>query len=159
MSGLVTALYQIAALGLVSGGLLALGGGPKEILRLGCACVMVVAVLTAIQKTPPTLPDLRRYEQAVQPQVEQAQQAQRNTLLEQTETELAAWLEQQAENLQLECHFTVTCFADRSHSVTVQQVDGVYYSGPREHLLRLREIIREQLAVTDGQILIQEASI
>lgn len=159
MSVLLGALYKITAMGLVCGALLALCGGQKEILRLGCACAMVVMLLSIVQNTPLSLPDLSRYEGAVQQQVEDAQTENRKALLEQTQTELELWLAQQAAKLQLNCSFTVTCDADANSNVTVRQVEGIYYNGPRENLVSLREMIRTQLSVTDGQILIREETL
>lgn len=156
MSVLLGALYKITALGLVCGALLALCGGQKEILRLGCACAMVVLLMSIVQNTPLPLPDLSRYEGAVQQQVEDAQTENRKALLEQTKAELELWLAQQAADLQLKCSFTVTCTVDVNNNVTVKQVEGIYHSGPRENLVSLRESIRAQLSVTDGQILIRE---
>ena len=156
MSVLLGALYKITAMGLVCGALLALCGGQKEILRLGCACAMVVLLLSIVQNTPLPLPDLSRYEGAVQQQVEDAQAKNRTILLEQTQAQLELWLAQQAADLQLKGSFTVNCDADANGNVTVRWVEGIYRGGPRENLVSLREMIRTQLSVTDGQILIRE---
>lgn len=159
MSGLLTALYRLTAMGLVCGAVLTLGGsgGLREILRLGCACAMTVVLLSALQSTRPDLPDFSRYEEVVQRQVENAQADQRDALLEQTERELAALLEMKAAELQLDCTVLVTCAVDPSDSVSVRQVEVRYHSGPREHLTALRETVCAQLAVSEEQILIREA--
>lgn len=159
MSGLLTALYRLTAMGLVCGAVLTLGGsgGLREILRLGCACAMTVVLLSALQSTRPDLPDFSRYEEVVQRQVENAQADQRDALLEQTERELAALLEMKAAELQLDCTVLVTCSVDPSDSVSVRQVEVRYHSGPREHLTALRETVCAQLAVSEEQILIREA--
>lgn len=159
MSGLLTALYRLTAMGLVCGAVLTLGGsgGLREILRLGCACAMTVVLLSALQSTRPDLPDFSRYEEVVQRQVENAQADQRDALLEQTERELAALLEMKAAELQLDCTVLVTCSVDPRDSVSVRQVEVRYHSGPREHLTALRETVCAQLAVSEEQILIQEA--
>lgn len=159
MSGLLTALYRLTAMGLVCGAVLTLGGsgGLREILRLGCACAMTVVLLSVLQSTRPDLPDFSRYEEVVQRQVENAQADQRDALLEQTEGELAALLEMKAAELQLDCTVLVTCSVDPSDSVSVRQVEVRYHSGPREHLTALRETVCAQLAVSEEQILIREA--
>ena len=118
-------------------------------------CV-VVLLLSIVQNTPLPMPDLSRYEGAVQQQVEDAQAKNRTILLEQTQAQLELWLAQQAAGLQLNCSFTVTCDADTNGNVTVRWVEGIYRGGPRENLVSLREMIRTQLSVTDGQILIRE---
>lgn len=156
MSILLGALYKITAMSLVCGAMLALCGGQKEILRLGCACVTVILLLSIVQNTSVPLPDLSRYEGAVQQQVEDAQTKSRTALLEQTQAELELWLAQRASDQQLKCSFTVTCDADANGNVAVKQVEGIYHCGPRENLVTLRELIRSHLSVTDGQILIRE---
>lgn len=154
----MTALYQITAIGLVCGSLLSLcgSGGQREILRLGCACLTVIVLLSALQKTELPALDLRRYEEAVRPQVDRAGQELQDATLVQTERLLAEQLEQQAAGMGLDCGFTVVCHADSANNVTVRQVECRYRGGPREDLVELRERIKGQLAVEDGQIVIQE---
>lgn len=158
MSAVLGALYKITALGLICGALLTLGssGGQKEILRLGCSCLMVVVLLSVLQKTQLPIPELRRFEGSLQQQVEKTQEEMRKAMLRQTEAELESRLTELASGLQLDCGFTVTCAVDQNGNVTVQQVEGTYHSGPREKLNGLWEAIRSQLVVTEGQILIRE---
>lgn len=160
MSGLLTALYRLTAMGIVCGAVLTLGGsgGLREILRLGCACAMTVVLLSTLRSTRLDLPDLGRYQDTVQRQVENAQADQRDALLEQTEKELAALLEEKAAELQLDCTVSVICSVDQSDSVLVRRVEVRYHSGPREHLTALRETVCAQLAVSEEQILIREAT-
>ena len=89
MSLLFDGLHRILGLGLVCGALLTLGGsGQKEILRLGCACLTVVVLLSMLQRTPIPAFDLSRYENIVQQRVDETQTELRRAALRETEAQL-----------------------------------------------------------------------
>ena len=52
MTAVALALLRLAGAGLICGGLLALGGtgSRREILRFGCACLMVILVLDLLRQ-------------------------------------------------------------------------------------------------------------
>ena len=152
------ALYRITALGLVCGGLLAVGGGgQKEILRLGCACVTVIVLLTTLQRMPIPALDLSRYEEQAGQRVAEAQEEALLATLRQTEADLERRLEEVAADMGLLCRFSVTCAADGENRVTVRQVEVVYQSGTREKLTELRAVICSQLAIDGQQVTVREA--
>ncbi len=157
MSGIFDGLHRIVGLGLVCGALLTLGGGgQKEILRLGCACLTVVVLLSTLQRTPIPAFDLSRYEETVQQKVDEAQAELLRAALRETEAELERWLDDSAAGMELNCRFSVLCSADSKGDVTVQQVEGIYHSGSRENLTVLKALICSQLAITQQQLIIRE---
>lgn len=157
MSVIFDALYRITVLGLVCGALLMVGGGgQKEILRLGCACLTVVVLLTTLQRMPVPALDLSRYEDPVRRQVEDTQAEMLGATLRQTEADLEEHLKELAAGMELNCGFSVTCIADIHNRVTVQQVEVRYQNGPRENLTGLRDLICAQLAINGQQLIIRE---
>ena len=154
----MTALYQLAAAGLFCACLLSLGGrdGQKEILRFACACLMVVLLLNLLGKTSLPAGDLARFEGQVQGAVDDALRENREALLEQTALALGQEVERQAAALSLDCAAELACTADGEGRVTVHSVTILYRSGPREALETLRQTIAAQLALSEGQITIQE---
>ena len=150
-------VVKLVCAGLVCAGILTLAGGAqKELLRFGCACLMVVLLLSVLRQTQLPALDTGGYEEQVRQQVEEAQAQTRQAQLEQTQGQLAAELEKQAAGLGLTCTVEVTCTADDEGRVTVQQVRIGYHGGPREQLEPLRQQFCAQLGVTAGQIIIQE---
>ena len=156
---MTAALMKLVTAGLVCAGLLTLAGGvQKELLRFGCACLMVVVVLSVLRQTQLPVLDTQWFEEQVRQQVEEAQAQARQAQLEQTQRELAETLESQAAGLGLTCTVRVTCAVDREGRVTVRQVTVDYHSGPRENLEQLRQRFCAQLDTEPGQIIIQEGS-
>ena len=154
---MTAAVLKLVCAGLLCAGILTLAGGAqKELLRFGCACLMVVLLLSILRQTQLPALDTGWYEEQVRQQVEAAQKQTRQAQLEQTQGQLAAELERQAAGLGLTCTVEVTCTADSQGRVTVQQVWIGYRSGPREQLEQLRQQVCAQLGVTAGQIIIQE---
>ena len=154
---MTAAVVKLVCAGLVCAGMLTLAGGAqKELLRFGCACLMVVLLLSVLRQTQLPALDTGWYEEQVQQQVEEAQKQTRQAQLEQTQGQLAAELEKQAAGLGMTCTVEVTCTADDEGRVTVQQVRIGYHGGPREQLEPLRQQFCAQLGVTAGQIIIQE---
>ena len=154
---MTAAVVKLVCAGLVCAGILTLAGGAqKELLRFGCACLMVVLLLSVLRQTQLPALDTGWYEDQVRQQVEEAQKQTRQAQLEQTQGQLAAELEKQAAGLGLTCTVEVTCTADDEGRVTVQQVRIGYHGGPREQLEPLRQQFCAQLGVSPGQIIIQE---
>lgn len=154
---MTAAVVKLVCAGLACAGILTLAGGAqKELLRFGCACLMVVLLLSVLRQTQLPALDTGWYEEQVRQQVEEAQKQTRQAQLEQTQGQLAAELEKQAAGLGLTCTVEVTCTADDEGRVTVQQVRIGYHGGPREQLEPLRQQFCAQLGVTAGQIIIQE---
>lgn len=154
---MTAALIKLVTVGLVCAALLTLSGGAqKELLRFGCACLMVVVLLSVLRQTQLPALDTGWYEAQVQQQVEEAQAQVRQTQLDQTGQDLARELERQAAALGLTCTVEVTCTADDEGRVTVEQVTVDYRSGPRETLEQLRQQFCAQLGIATGQIIIQE---
>ena len=154
---MTAAVVKLVCAGLLCAGMLTLAGGAqKELLRFGCACLMVVLLLSILRQTQLPALDTGWYEEQVRQQVEAAQKQTRQAQLEQTQGQLAAELERQAAGLGLTCTVEVTCTADSQGRVTVQQVWIGYGSGPREQLEQLRQQVCAQLGVSPGQIIIQE---
>ena len=154
---MTAAVVKLVCVGLLCAGMLTLAGGAqKELLRFGCACLMVVLLLSILRQTQLPALDTGWYEEQVRQQVEAAQKQTRQAQLEQTQGQLAAELERQAAGLGLTCTVEVTCTADSQGRVTVQQVWIGYRSGPREQLEQLRQYFCTQLGVSPGQIIIQE---
>lgn len=154
---MTAAVVKLVCAGLLCAGILTLAGGAqKELLRFGCACLMVVLLLSILRQTQLPALDTGWYEEQVRQQVEAAQKQTRQAQLEQTQGQLAAELERQAAGLGLTCTVEVTCTADSQGRVTVQQVWIGYRSGLREQLEQLRQQVCTQLGVSPGQIIIQE---
>ena len=154
---MTAAVVKLVCAGLLCAGILTLAGGAqKELLRFGCACLMVVLLLSILRQTQLPALDTGWYEEQVRQQVEAAQKQTRQAQLEQTQGQLAAELERQAAGLGLTCTVEVTCTADNQGRVTVQQARVGYRSGPREQLELLRQQFCIQLGVSPGQIIIQE---
>lgn len=154
---MTAAVLKLVTAGLLCAGILTLAGGAqKELLRFGCACLMVVVLLSILRQTQLPALDTQWYEEQVRQQVEEAQSQTRQAQLAQTEAQLAAELEKQAAGLGLTCSVAVICVADKDGQVTVQQVTVVYHSGPREQLEPLRQRFCAQLGTNPGQIIIQE---
>ena len=154
---MTAAVVKLVCAGLLCAGMLTLAGGAqKELLRFGCACLMVVLLLSILRQTQLPALDTGWYEEQVRQQVEEAQKQTRQAQLEQTQGQLAAELERQAAGLGLTCTVEVTCTADSQGRVTVQQVRVGYGSGPREQLEQLRQQVCAQLGVSPGQVIIQE---
>lgn len=150
-------LVKLIAAGLICGGLLTLcSGGQREILRLSCACLTVILLLSLLQKAQLPSFDLTWGELQMQEQVEQAALHTRQQLLEQTARALEAQLKTQAAALDITCGVTVQCVADNAGNVTVERVTVDYQSGSRESLLHLQQAFATQLAVLPKQIIIQE---
>ena len=157
MSLLFDGLHRILGLGLVCGALLTLGGsGQKEILRLGCACLTVVVLLSMLQRTPIPAFDLNCYENIAQQRVDETQTELRRAALRETEAQLEQRLADLAADMELQCRFSVMCSADSEGDVTVRQVECIYQSGPREGLSALRTMICSQLEITQQQLIIRE---
>ena len=154
---MTAAVVKLVCDGLLCAGMLTLAGGAqKELLRFGCACLMVVLLLSILRQTQLPALDTGWYEEQVRQQVEAAQKQTRQAQLEQTQGQLAGELEKQAAGLGLTCTVEVTCTADSQGRVTVQQARVGYRSGPREQLEQLRQQVCAQLGVSPGQIIIQE---
>lgn len=154
---MTAALVKLVTVGLVCTALLTLSGGAqKELLRFGCACLMVVVLLSVLRQTELPALDTQWYEVQMQRQVEAAQEQVRQAQLDQTGQDLARELERQAAALGLTCTVEVVCTADREGRVTVAQVTVDYRSGPREMLEQLRQQFCAQLGIATGQIIIQE---
>lgn len=154
---MTAAVVKLVTAGLLCAGMLTLAGGTqKELLRFGCACLMVVVLLSILRQTQLPALDTGWYEEQVRQQVEEAQKQTRQAQLEQTQEQLAAEMERQAAGLGLTCTVEVTCTADDEGRVTVQQARVGYRSGPREQLEPLRQQFCTQLGVSPGQIIIQE---
>ena len=154
---MTAAVVKLVCAGLLCAGILTLAGGAqKELLRFGCACLMVVLLLSILRQTQLPALDTGWYEEQVRQQVEEAQKQTRQAQLEQTQGQLAAELEKQAAGLGLTCTVEVTCTTDDEGRVTVEQVTVDYRSGPREQLEPLRQQFCAQLGVSPGQIIIQE---
>ena len=154
---MTAAVVKLVTAGLLCAGMLTLAGGTqKELLRFGCACLMVVVLLSILRQTQLPALDTGWYEEQVRQQVEEAQKQTRQAQLEQTQEQLAAEMERQAAGLGLTCTVEVTCTADDEGRVTVQQARVGYRSGPREQLEPLRQQFCAQLGVSPGQIIIQE---
>ena len=154
---MTAAVVKLVCAGLLCAGMLTLAGGAqKELLRFGCACLMVVLLLSILRQTQLPALDTGWYEEQVRQQVEETQKQTRQAQLEQTQGQLAAELERQTAGLGLTCTVEVTCTADSQGRVTVQRVWIGYRSGPREQLEPLRQQFCIQLGVSPGQIIIQE---
>ena len=154
---MTAAVVKLVCAGLLCAGILTLAGGAqKELLRFGCACLMVVLLLSILRQTQLPALDTGGYEEQVRQQVEAAQNQTRQAQLEQTQGQLAAELERQAAGLGRTCTVEVTCNADNQGRVTVQQARVGYRSDPREQLEPLRQQFCAQLGVSPGQIIIQE---
>jgi len=148
---------KLVCAGLVCAGLLTLAGGAqKELLRFGCACLMVVVLLSLLGQARLPALDTGWYEEQMRQQVAQAQAQARQTQLEQVQAALAKELERQAQMQGIACTVRVVCSADAAGSVTVDRVEMDYHSGPREHLPGLREHVCAQLGIATGQMIIQE---
>lgn len=161
MTAVALALLRLAGAGLICGGLLALGGtgSRREILRFGCACLMVILVLDLLRQAdlPEAFPS--RYEAQVREQVDAAQEEGRRARLEETALALSRELERQAAAMELDCAVEVDCQADETGLVTVQRVTVCYRSGPRSRLQELRQSIAAQLAVPADNITIREETV
>lgn len=154
---MMAAVMKLAAAGLICGALLNLtGGAQKELMRFGCACLMVIVLLSVLRQAKLPLLDTGWYEQQVRQQVEEAQEELRQAQLAQTAGDLAKALERQATTLGLECRIAVECTCDVAGQVDVSHVTVHYYSGPREALDRLRHSFCTQLAIPLERIMIQE---
>ena len=105
MTAVAWALIRLAGAGLICGGLLALGGAGsrREILRFGCACLMVILVLDLLRQAdlPEAFPS--RYEAHVREQVDAALEEGRRARLEETALALSRELERQAAAMELDC--------------------------------------------------------
>ncbi len=154
----MTGLVKLAAAGLLCSGLLSLGGkgAGREILRFGCACLMIVLVMTMVRGADLSLTGLEGYKTQIQDSVQKTHEENRLALLRQTEQDLARELERQAESLSLNCRAAVLCRVDQKDVVWVEQVTVFYHAGPRESLGELRQRIVSLLAVPEGQIIIRE---
>ena len=119
---MTAAVVKLVCAGLLCAGILTLAGGAqKELLRFGCACLMVVLLLSILRQTQLPALDTGWYEEQVRQQVEEAQKQTRQAQLEQTQGQLAAELERQDAGLGLTCTVEVTCTADSQGRVTGQQ--------------------------------------
>ena len=158
MSGLTGVLLRLVTTGILCGVLLSLGGkGPlREILRFGCACLTVVVLLTILRQRQIPAGIISGSEGQLQAQVEQIQQDTRQAVLCQAAQALEAELERQATDYSLSCTVTVDCRADQEGAVTVEMVEIIYRSGPRERLQALRQSIAGQLALPVERIIIKE---
>lgn len=158
MTGLTSALLKLLTAGSICGLLLQLGGkGPlREIMRFGCACLVVVVLLTVLRQTELSSGALSVYEGRLKVQVEETQRDVRQTILTQTQQELEKRLEQQAAAFSLDCGISVDCSADQEGLVSVEAVKIRYRSGPREKLQELRESIAVQLVIPVSNIIVTE---
>ena len=153
----MNALVQLAAAGLICGMLLTLGnGGQKELLRLGCACLLVVLVFSKVRDVDLTDFSLRAYENNLQNQVDEHLESERETLLRETERGLGHELERQAAVQGINCSVQVCCEVIENGVVTVEAVTISYRSGVRDVLPALRDSIAMQLGVDPASIVIQE---
>ena len=153
----MNALVQLAAAGLICGMLLTLGnGGQKELLRLGCACLLVVLVFSKVRNVDLTDFGLRAYENNLQNQVDEHLESERETLLRETERGLGYELERQAAVQGIVCSVQVCCEVIENDVVTVDAVIISYRSGVRDVLPALRDSFAMQLGVEPASIVIQE---
>lgn len=150
-------LLQLAAAGLICSMMLALGGnGQKELLRLGCACLLVVLLFSKVRDAELTDFGLRAYENSVQDQVDEHLELEKSSLLRETETGLGRELERQAAEQGIVCSVQVACNADENGLVTVEAVTLSYRSGERNRLSALRDSFAIQLGADLTRIIIQE---
>lgn len=158
MTALTGGLLKLVAAGLVCCSLLTLSGksAQTELLRFGCACLMVILLLSLLRQTEIPAFDLERYEAQVREAVTEAQEQVRRDQLEQTARALEQELERQAAAMGLTCTISVACAADEAGLVTVQQVLVHYSGGPRDRLRELQRTMAAQLAAEPQQIIIQE---
>ncbi len=158
MSVFSSGLIKLIAAGMICGGLLAAGGkGPqREILRFGCACLMIILPMTMLQGVEWNSIGLERYKSQLEAAAEQAQAQTRSAILHQTETDLEKEIERQALALSLNCTVKAVCERNDAGAIQVVAVTIQYHSGPREQLSVFRQTMASLLAVPQEKILIQE---
>ena len=154
----MSVFVQLAAAGLICGMLLTLGGsgGQKELLRLGCACLLVVLLLSEVRGMEWTDFDQHAPESDLQSQVDECLKQAREVLLQETESALGRELERQAAAQGISCTIQVRCKADEEGVVAVETVTVSYQSGKRDCLPALRDSFAMQLATDPRCIIIQE---
>ena len=153
----MSALVQLAAAGLICGMMLTLcSGSQKELLRLGCACLLVILIFSKVRDVDLMDFGLRAYENSLQGQVDERLALEREALLQETEKGLDRELERQAAAQGITCSIQVCCRANETGIVTVEAVTVSYRSGVREHLSALRDSFAVQLGVDPASIIIQE---
>lgn len=156
--GMGKALLRLAAGGLLCGGALSLGGtgARRELVRFCSACVMLILVMTTLQNT--SLPQLSYAEQqnVLEQTAEDARLQTLQEVLRQTEADLSREVERLAalENIQCEAH--VTC-NQQEGLVTVETVELWLASPMPSSLSHFIDTLRQQLNVTQEQIIIREA--
>jgi len=150
-------LLQLAAAGLLCSMMLTLGGsGQKELLRLGCACLLVIVLFSEVRDADLTDFGLRTYENSVQGQGDERLGRERASLLRETEMGLGRELERQAAEQGIMCSVQVDCKADENGIVAVETVTISYQRGACDKLSALRDSFAMQLGTDPAGIIIQE---
>lgn len=158
MMGLGKVMLRLVAGGLLCGAALSLGGSGtrREPVRFCSACVMLILVMTTLQNAP--LPQVSYAEQqnALEQTAEDARLQTLQDVLRQTETDLSREVERLAALENIPCEAHVTC-QQQETQVTVQQVELWLESPAPPGLSQLLATLRQQLNITQEQIIIREA--
>ncbi len=151
-------MLKLIAAGLVCGGLLSMSakGPQREILRFGCACLIMILLISVLRSLDLTSFDLPLSQSELETTVEQTQEQNRTAILRETEGALKAEAERQATVLGLDCTAQVVCAVDTAGVVAVTQVIYTYHSGQREALTVLEQMTIAVFGVPGEQIIIRE---
>ncbi len=151
-------LLKLIAAGLICGGLLSMSakGPQREILRFGCACLIMILLISVLRNLDLASFDLRLSQSELETTVEQTQAQNRTAILRETERTLKEEAERQAAILGLDCTAEVACAVDTAGVVTVTQVIYTYHGGQREALTLLKQTTTAVFGVPGEQIIIRE---
>lgn len=157
MTALREALIRLTSAGVICGVLLSLAGkkAQKEVLRFGCACFMVILLMTILRNMEWPAHSLAQYQSRVEQVCEDAETKARAQLLTETESRLAEWIRVQGEALGLRCQGTVVCRAENGY-VFVEWAEITFFGGESGARQSLVEAVSEQMAVDSSHIAVRE---
>ncbi len=158
MEHLSTILVKLVGSGLVCGGLLSLSGkgAQREIMRFGCACIMIVLLLSRLHPGEISLPGLCDTERDIEQKIAQEQEEYRYRLADEVRQSIEDEIVKQAKALSISCKAKLHYRIDDTGSFSIDSVVIEYTGGPRDRLSELTASVRRLMNVTEEQIEIRE---
>lgn len=130
------------------------GGAKREIVRLCCACLMIILVLTPVKGASINLSDILEPAKQVEGEIDASLNEARQTQLAQIEAALADYIIRQAAVIEISCTAKVVCDTDSDGQAYIRQV--VVYTSLAEPDDRLEAMISGDLGISRDRIMQQK---
>lgn len=142
----------ICAIALILSG----GGAKKEIVRLCCACLMVILILSPIKGAGISIFDVPRQAEDIKAQINRAAELSHSEEIKQIRTELEAYIVRRGSALGTQCAAEVECRADAQSQLIIDKIIIRHHGQEESTLAKLAGLIADEYGVDAGQVYIEE---